>query len=475
MKEKRVLHVLGNVDDRYIEEMYTADEGKKHYPLKKIWLIAAIVALMVLLMGSAVIVRLALPESPMHDYPLTDGTQIPQENIILTVDDVTSTSMHVTCVIDGIEPGKDAIYILSGGPFTLEKQTENGWEALPANINDPKWDADEVLTEGNLDWYVDWSAVYGILDNGTYRYTATVLEGNVPVSVEFVVAEAGDPDLSDVLQGILGGDYYYIRYTSRTEFGPMDNLTQNERDAVQSETESRYTYEYWKSGEDMMQLIWREDVLWVGMMYKDGVKYYLDYEGDDRTKPIIGWSPWPDMDMNRLTDWISLLTSDFGTLEAQYGADGALECVTRVTHSEKYQDYYNVEATRTEVWEFVQITPAEIAAKFAEQGVDTVREFSWEEDRENMKALDVTFVNTTAQPVKTASEAIDRAMAECTVEHDKIMVYRDSEAGMWKVEFQILYGYQGYQYVYLDDDGITQMISGVGSKVEEWKEFYPDP
>ena len=46
---------------------------------------------------------------------------------------------------------------------------------------------------------------------------------------------------------------------------------------------------------------------------------------------------------------------------------------------------------------------------------------------------------------------------------------------MWKVEFQIAYGYQGYQYVYLDDDGITQMISGVGSKVEEWKEFYPDP
>lgn len=36
-------------------------------------------------------------------------------------------------------------------------------------------------------------------------------------------------------------------------------------------------------------------------------------------------------------------------------------------------------------------------------------------------------------------------------------------------------GYQGYQYVYLSDDGITRMISGLGSKVEQWKGSYPDP
>lgn len=475
MKEKRLLNVLGNVDSKYIEEMFATGTEEKRRSYKKVWLIAAIVGLMVLLMGSAVVIRYALPESPMHDYPLTDSSQVSGDDIILTVSDVTATSMHVTCVIDGVEPGKDAIYILRGGPFILEKQTENGWEALMTHVDDPLWDADVVLTEGTLDWYVDWSAVYGILENGTYRYTATVLEGNVPVSVEFVVAETGNSDLSEVLREILSGDYYYIRYTSRTEFGSMENLTQDERDAVQSETESRYTYEYWKSGEDMMQLIWREDVLWIGMMYKDGVKYSLDHEGDDRTKPIIGWSPWPDMDMNRLTDWVSLLTLDVGALETQYGADGTLECVTRVTRSEKYQDYYNVEATRTESWEFVRITPAQIAAEFAAQGVDTAREFSWEEDRENMKALDVDFVNTNAQPVKTASEAIVRASAECTVGHDKILVYRDEEAGMWKVEFQIMYGYQGYQYIYLNDDGITQMVAGEGSKVEEWKEFYPDP
>ena len=70
-------------------------------------------------------------------------------------------------------------------------------------------------------------------------------------------------------------------------------------------------------------------------------------------------------------------------------------------------------------------------------------------------------------------EAIERVKAECTVQYDKIVVYRDEEAGIWKGEFQIMYGYQGY--IYLNDDGITQMVSGAGSKVPEWQDQYPNP
>ena len=92
-----------------------------------------------------------------------------------------------------------------------------------------------------------------------------------------------------------------------------------------------------------------------------------------------------------------------------------------------------------------------------------------------MKSLDVAYQNTSAEPVTKATDAIKRAMAECTVDYDKILVYRDEEAKMWKVEFQIEYGYQGYQYIYLNDDGITQMVSALGSKVPDWKELYPDP
>lgn len=210
------------------------------------------------------------------------------------------------------------------------------------------------------------------------------------------------------------------------------------------------------------------------MMYKDGIKYTLDHEGDDRTKPIIGWSPWPDMDMNRLTDWISMLTVDTDSWEAEYDAAGALTRLERRSHTGRYDDY-DVEVTYIETWEFKTDNRSETAEKFAAQGVDTAQEFSWEEDQKNMKSLDVEYINTTVLPIHTASEAIERAKAECTVQYDKIIVYRDEEAGMWKVEFQIMYGYQGYQYIYLNDDGITQMVSGAGSKVPEWQDMYPNP
>ena len=58
MKEKKLLLALGSVNDKFIEEMYMSaaeSEKKSHrYPVKRVWLIAAIVALMLFLMGSAI-------------------------------------------------------------------------------------------------------------------------------------------------------------------------------------------------------------------------------------------------------------------------------------------------------------------------------------------------------------------------------------------------------------------------------------
>lgn len=476
MNGKELFESMTHVHSKYILEADALPEAQprpRRLVLKKSALIAAVLGLMVLLMGSTVIIRTVLAESDLFDYPLVDTALVPPENIHLTVDQVGTTSMHVYCDIEGVEYGKNSIYILANGPFAIEKQTENGWEALPSNIDDPTWDADEILTDGTTDWYVNWSAMYGILEPGTYRYVATVLEGNVPVSVEFTVEGEESSDLQAAVQGILNGEAYHIRYTTWYEFGSMENLTKDGRDFVEHET-ATYTYEYVKSGEDMLYLCYREDILWTGMMYENGIKYQLDHEGDDRTNPVIGWSPWPDMDLNDLTSWIGTLTSRLVESNVENNTNGS---ISRIVYTEKGDTFnsYKIEYTRYQTWEIITTDPIEAAAKLAQQDVDTAREFSWEDDRKNMKALEVEFVNTDAQPVSSASEAIARAMAECTVEHDKILCYRDEEAGMWKVEFQIMYGYQGYQFIYLNDDGITQMVSGAGSKVPEWKDLYPDP
>lgn len=456
------------------EEDSKMEKGKhsKRKLIPKVWLIAAILAAMAVTMGCAWAVHLTIAAHP--DYTVLDGTGIPKEIIHLSVSDVTKTDMHVSVAIDGFEPGSEqAIYMLQNGPFVLERMSDQGWIQLPVLVDDPEWDADTVWTDGNSDWIVNWSAVYGVLDSGTYRYTITLLEGCEPVSVEFTIGTELDTELAEHLESILSADTYYVSYTVRNEFGSFENLSEEEKELLENEN-AVWVYEYWKSGKDLIHLIYRDDVLWVGMMYKDGIKYTLDHEGDDRTKPIIGWNPWPDMDINRLTDWISLLTETPDSWAAEYDSDGTLVKLHRSRPTDKY-DNYPVEVTSFETWEFSTGNHAQADQKFSDQDVDAAQVFSWEDDRKNMKALDVEFVNTDAQPVSIASEAIARAKTECTAGYDKIMVYRDEEAGMWKVEFQIMYGYQGYQFVYLDDQGITRMVSAAGSKVPEWQDMYPNP
>ena len=64
MKEKRVFHAIGSVNDKFIEEMYAPGEAKKktnnHHPGKRMWLIAAIITVMVFMMGCAIVCALKM-------------------------------------------------------------------------------------------------------------------------------------------------------------------------------------------------------------------------------------------------------------------------------------------------------------------------------------------------------------------------------------------------------------------------------
>ena len=64
MKEKRVFHAIGSVNDKFIEEMYASGEAKKktinHHSGKRMWLIAAIISVMVFMMGCAIVYALKM-------------------------------------------------------------------------------------------------------------------------------------------------------------------------------------------------------------------------------------------------------------------------------------------------------------------------------------------------------------------------------------------------------------------------------
>ena len=79
MKEKRLLIALGSVNDKFIEEMYEphAEEKKTigHYSSRRLWLIAAIIALMLFLMGSAITALVKMRVEPVKVNVQNGGNQ----------------------------------------------------------------------------------------------------------------------------------------------------------------------------------------------------------------------------------------------------------------------------------------------------------------------------------------------------------------------------------------------------------------
>ena len=455
MKEKKLLDALGEVDECFIEEACGMTVRKHRKPkLKLLWIAAAVLCAIALLTAGARI-RIYLATSDLENYPLKDPALVSAENIRLTAAEVTATSMRIYCTIEGVEDGKDAILIQSRGPFTIEKKTDDGWEALKPRFTEQEWASDRILSGRTTDWPVDWSGKYGILQPGTYRYRTVVLEGKEPSDVEFTVNYEHSDEIVALLQATLDSHSYCVRHTVTVETGSLDHLNATDRAAIESCTGDSVT-EYWKYGNQQLRLSYVDGQPWGGMMYKGELTYYLDHEGDDRAKPVIGWSRWTQLERNRLTEWVSLILSE-EDFELRNAPDGSGEQLVQITQRE-YEEY-GVTAIWTSIWELDTSDPGACADKLAHQDVNTARPFSWEQERLSRETLDLTFVNTQPQPITSAPEAVDRALTEYTGDFTKVIASRDEAAGMWKVEFQRNYGYGGYRYVYLNDNGITQMIT----------------
>jgi len=455
MKEKKLLQALGNVDEGYIAEAYEVAPKRKKTKTKLIWAAAAVLCAIALLTAGAAWERIYVATNDLDQYPLVNPAQVADEAIRLTVEEVTASSLRVYCTIDGVEYGKNSIYILEDGPFTIEKKTENGWEALPTRFTDPEWKATRVLTDGDYDWPVNWSGSYGVLEPGTYRYQTVVLEGKAPSCVEFTVTDGPKEELVALLRTTLDSSSYCVRNRVTVETSSLEHLNATDRAGIESITQDS-VIEYWKHGDEEMKLTYVEDKLVGGFMHKNGLNYTLMFEGDASYNPILGWSRWTELKRDRLFEWAGLIL-DTGEYELRGAADGSGMELVQV--EERTYEEYGVTAIWTSVWEFDISDPSACAAQLEQQDVDAASPFSWELEKQSREAQTVAFVNTEPQPITTAPEAVERALAEYSGDYTRAIVYRDETAGMWKVEFQDDYGWKGYCYIYMNDNGITQMIA----------------
>ena len=92
--------------------------------------------------------------------------------------------------------------------------------------------------------------------------------------------------------------------------------------------------------------------------------FVTQHIADDTSRLILDRAKWPDMDMNRLTDWISMLTVESDAWEAEYDSDGTLIGLKRNSKNGRF-DGYDLDVTYFESWEFKTGNSSETAEKFA--------------------------------------------------------------------------------------------------------------
>ena len=469
---------LNYVNAKYIDEAETVTQlqsEKKILSLRRPVLIAAIIAMVLMLVGCGAAIYMILAEEPWASIPRVEGTDVSREDVQISVTVVTPTYLSYRCDIEGFGSEEKSVFLYTDAPCIIEKKTEAGWQELPRKIVDMEWTADKVLTDGHFDGRLQWNAHYGYLDVGIYRVTVPIVEGHDDFVLEFEITEEMHSDGLEMASDLANREFWHIRETSSVEYGSLENVPDEAKEQYLRENESADdSSEYWKCGEDYLYLMYDGDQIIMGMMYKDGIKYKLVREWESNDAPIVGWMPWPDMDLNRVTEWRYVFETTQGQKDISRRSDGTIETVV-LTNTENDANGFDLDVTYTTTLQVIPTSRDEIRKIIDEQNTNAWQAFSWEEDQKIQKPQEVTFVNTTASPITTAADALTLAEKECTVDYTQVKIYRDEAVGIWKIEYQIFYGYQGYQYVYLNDDGITIMVSGSGSKVEEWQAEYPGP
>ena len=386
--------------------------------------------------------------------------------------------------------------------FWIEKLVDGKWTLLT-----PKAEvANAPETELHVSWNgrdtlkVDWTDSYGSLGPGFYRlgryHTATMSDGRTETQHCYAKFRLYDPNqgtllnqCKQALSAVLQADTCHI-YS--IDYGA--SLTEPAKHYIQDEV--------WRQGGDCLELLTyiprtaeSDTITPKGSLWIDGKYYGLEWSGEPLTSPLSacwrGVDGYMDHSNQELWDF------DFNWFDSKVEE---VEQTGRTVHIYEVYDfddrfqYSEISCSFDESGNLTGMTHAYLPSRDCVQKdkvIDAemvVLDSSAEEIRQMIRSQDVTaplafsyaadtakypkaktsgFRNTTAKPVSGVDEAIALADKECTLEkaltdiarpYYQTAVYRDEAAKIWKVK---LFWWQDddiYQAVYMNDQGITQMI-----------------
>lgn len=388
--------------------------------------------------------------------------------------------------------------VTTDGKYWLEQWDGEEYVPMEPLTTEFSW-PEEVITipadgtEVNLT--LNWEALYGTLSSGYYRIGKTFSQDRGSRGMAEVTGYAKfrlyTEEMTAVLEqchaalvALLYGERFHLTYTW---WVPEDF----ERDYTS------LTNEFWKNGEDyLMEVTYfqeteagKELMGCEGRMIRDGIGYILGWEGDDASTPVSSWERTDIKEnwfyLSALIGWTDDAVSEIRTdgnqitLISQNAIDALYPYSEHVLTFDEAGNLLRVElndlpSLNCETSEKVPLARLEaletgvdeIAGTIASQDVQTPGVFSWaEEQAANPDARQEGFVNTTPGTADSVVDAIEAAKKECTMPDDPdssldctIAVSFDADAKMWRVKFTNRWYDAVYQVVYLDSEGITQMI-----------------
>lgn len=398
------------------------------------------------------------------------------------------------------ESGDDHKSLVAEEGFWIEQRVDGIWTVLepkspvantPAENVQVSWSGTDTLT-------VNWSDSYGSLPHGFYRlgryHTATMPDGRTETIHCYAKFRVYDPNQDKLLaecraalDNLLSSDSFHF-YT-------FDWMTEHDYEYYLST-------EVWKSGEDYLEVSrypLRKDMTQMhnvrGSLWREGKHYGVNWSGEPVVTPVSQWDLGVDGYITGSNVDIYLMGYEWydAQVEKVWQEGNIYHIIQTYDFNETYEvseliltiengklkglvkaylpsrDCTDAEKVISEELVVFDDDAAEIRDVIYAQDVTTPMPFSYEEDvKNNPNARKSGFKNTTAKPITTAAEALALADKESTMPklmefetgYCQSMTYYDAEAKMWKVHL-FWWQHDTAQTVYINDQGITQMIVSV--------------
>ena len=499
---------LTRVSYRYIDEaengiLAASPKGvKKHTRLRRPLLIAALAALLLLLVGcgAAYIITRNLgwsKELEQDLIPYNEGTAIGAVSKSWLLEDAMLTfsaappengTVKITCT----EFGRDSTGTLDvGAEYWIEKWNGTTYEEIPTLDGQP-WmvSAQKVICGTEVSWTVNYLESYGALAPGNYRVGMMVskpTEGEAETYLGcFAKFRVPEPNLAPYLEAynkaflaLKNADGYHL---VETEYCSLQ---------VQDLTFQSFRTEYWKSGSDWVECRTVQELNAEtfnddggGQMRRDGLGYGVVWPTGKVTDKPSSWERltfvddfepmWSVLyenisqfaedvqDCGSYVNFVENIAGDYMEFRVFYDGEGAIQ---RLEWSNIPGLSY--EETDRTVWQTVEVLPTtaqEAAEVLRAIDLTTPSQFSYQEDLQTIETSGYAkktdgFQNSTPQGKLTIDSAARLAALEVPTDKTNITtVFYDQEANIWKVEFTYSQNDDIYYAVYLNADGIPQLV-----------------